>query len=145
MNIHLIVQQKLTCTTVVHVYACHGENTQVTPKRLAYIEKVKIHTTDSFDQFRCQKLLPKINTLSDMNLFTLIDKETSTMGPQRVLCTSHVTFSVSIGNSKFNQPYFMKIQPTVFLAVIMKDPLFIFQTAIIPVFIYVIICNATCL
>ena len=31
MNIHLIVQQILTCTTVVHVYACHGENTQVTP------------------------------------------------------------------------------------------------------------------
>ena len=90
-------------------------------------------------------MLPKVNTLSIINLFTLIDKETSTMGPQQVLCTSHVTFSVSIGNSKFNQPYLMKIQPTVFLAVIMKDPLFIFQTAIIPVFIYVIICIATCL
>ena len=51
-------------------------------------------------------MLPKMNTLSNINLFTLIDKETSTMGPQRVLCTSHVTFSVSIGNSKIQSTIF---------------------------------------
>ena len=145
MKIHLIVEQKLTCTTVVHVYACHRENTQVTPLALVYIHKVKPHTTVSLDQFCCQKLLSKMNALSIINLFTLIDRKHVQWGHNEY-CVHRMSLLVFLlATLKFNQPYFMKIQPTVFLAMIMTDTLLIFQTAIIPVFIYVIICNATCL